>query len=147
MHPLQFRQLYHKLQDTIGIGCHIFPSLTLYTHLKRVLHRLIVQLFETRVGVRKIILILGGIFTQYLRGCLAGFRIDYQLRIIRRRRLRRVCGMETRRSLTNKRRHTLHSLVMTQYFRQRVRYSSTLLRGGAFVQMNLHRKKLTFCFR
>ena len=114
MYPLQFGLLHHEAEDTIGNRGHLLPVVALYTHLQRVSCRLIVQLFETRISVREIILIATAVLFEDLSGSMAGLRVHNELCVVGSRCLRRISCMETRGRLTNEGRHTRHTPIGTQ---------------------------------
>ena len=73
--------------------------------------------------------------------------INYQLRVVSRRRLRGVGSMETRAGLTDESRHTLHTFVRTQHTREAVCHGGTLFERRAVPQVYLHSEELTFGLR
>ena len=116
-------------------------------NLNGVVDRLIIQAFETAVGIGESIFVEGLIVLDDFYGSLVGNGIDDELCIVLTAHLGCVGSMETRAGHANKGIDRLDTRVGIKHATKAINDSLRLLERGTFRQVNLDGKTITLGFR
>ena len=138
MHPRELRQRVQVTLQRIGSGLHRIEVIAGETHFHRVAYSLIVNLFETNIGIREMVLIFWTIFANEFQRVFLGSGVDDELGVVLVRHLRGVGGVEARRGTADERGDRGHPRVGAKHVLHAVGHGFGLRQRTSFGNVHLH---------